>query len=111
MLAPTFMFLLAQLPAEVVSVAGDMAQRDFKWWFGIVFGIMVSSGTYVFKLQIAQLAEQRKANMDTTTQLISYLKEDHTRATATLKKVGLTLEKITSVLQRYEASNTLPPHP
>lgn len=95
--------LLAQVdPGATVAItkmADEMAQKDFKWWFAIVFSILVASGTYVFKLQQKQISEQRQAHSDTLKQLLDYLTQDRVKTLQVLDRVGSVLEKFEQFIE------------
>ncbi|MEQ1861601.1 MAG: hypothetical protein ABMA13_16905 [Chthoniobacteraceae bacterium] len=81
--------------------------HDFKWWFAAVSILLICSGTVVFKWMIAQMALQRQAHSEVTSQLIAYLKEDHTKASATLERVASTLERVSEILKHIESAHPI----
>ena len=88
---------LAQLPTDPVTLkqfADEVSQKDFRWWFAILFGILIASGTCVFKWLIGNLREQRDANTAVTKEFISSMQGDRLKMMVLLERVTTVLEKL-----------------
>lgn len=84
--------LLAQTPQDAATLkqfADEVSQKDFRWWFAIVFGILITATTFIVKWLIAIVKD-----------FIIYMKEDR------LKNAVL-LERVTMVLERLEEDKRL----
>lgn len=95
--------LLAQAPVtpEVLKQFADEAsQKDFRWWFAIIFGILMMSGTVVFRMLLKQISEQRTTNSELNKDFITNMKEDRL-------KIMLLLERTTIVLEKLEEDKKL----
>lgn len=88
---------LAQIPTDPATLkqfADEVSQKDFRWWFAIIFAILIASGTAVFKWLIANLREQRQANTEITTSFINNMKDDRLKMMVLLERVTIVLEKL-----------------
>lgn len=125
-----FYFWIAQTATDVAALrqfADEASQKDFRWWFAIVFAILIASGTIVFRMLIKQraedrdshakqMAEQRESNAAITTQFIANMKEDRLKTMVLLERVTMVLERLEEdkrieVLSGRQRSNQLPSHP
>lgn len=96
--------LLAQTPMDAASLkqfADEVSQKDFRWWFAIVFGILITATTFIVKWLIATLQSQRQSNADVQKEFISYMREDRLKAAVLLERVTMVLEKLEEK-ERYD---------
>lgn len=103
------LFWIAQVLSDPATqkLVDELAQKDFKWWFGAVFALLIASGSYVFKLQQNQLSEQRKENTELTKQLINYIKEDRAAGLVLMKEVAESLKQVSTALIRLDDNNNI----
>lgn len=88
---------LAQMPQDAVVLkqfADEVSQKDFRWWFAIVFGILITGVTFIVKWLIATLNKQRDSNTEIQKEFINYMREDRLKAAVLLERVTMVLEKI-----------------
>jgi hypothetical protein len=106
--------IIAQLdPTQIQKAADEMAQRDFKWWFAVLFVIGLCAGIYVVRLLLRQQELQRAAHeaeriahIAATKELTDYLRTDHARAVTTIEKVDSTLIRMVNALERIQSGTT-----
>lgn len=93
-------FLAAELAqasaiSEAAKIASDSVHKDFSYWFAFAFGLLVLSGTAVFKWLISLNSEQRIAHAAINNKLIEYLAADR-------KEMLILMSRTTSILERLE---------
>ena len=89
---------LAQIPTPEAVEA--LAGKSLSYWFIALALFSISSWTVIVKWLLGQLLEQRMANTKATTELISYMKEDHTSTKILLEKVENSHTRLADVLNR-----------
>ena len=90
-------YFLAQQALDATALkafADEVSQKDFRWWFAIVFGLLITAGTWVFKWLINALKEQRISNAEITKEFIGNMKDDRLKMMVLLERVTMVLEKL-----------------
>lgn len=78
-----------------------MVQHDFKWWFAVLFVILLFCGLMVFRWLIQQLQQQREANSVVTKQLIDYVQTDHSKSLLVMQQIQDQLENFTDAIKVF----------
>ena len=91
--------ILSQLPITLDEI-DKIAGQDFKWWFTAMFILGLFASIYIFRLQLNQNADQRKAHSDMTTQLITYITTDHAKALVTVENSSQIMSRTSQALER-----------
>lgn len=92
--------MFAQLPVQLSTEAAlrqfadEASQKDFRWWFAILFGILITSVTFIVKWLITSLKEQRQSNVEITKEFIGNMKDDRLKMMVLLERVTMVLEKL-----------------
>jgi hypothetical protein len=81
-------------PVALKAFADEVSQKDFRWWFAIVFGILITGTTFIVKWLIAALHAQRNSNAEVQKEFISYMKDDRLKSAILLERVTMVLEKL-----------------
>ncbi len=105
-----FLFLAdAVLTPEVQELVTKAADSSFKTWVTVLFGILVTSGSFVFKWLFSQLTEQRAMNQATINMLLEYMGKDREKMLTILVQVGDNLDKFAIAVDKI-AINTSHDH-
>ena len=93
--------LQAGLLLSTFDVGGldKIADKGMAYWFVTLAVISITSWTCMGKWFLTQLDQQRTSNQQLTTQLIDYMKVDHTAMVTTITKLGTIQEQTTHVLE------------
>lgn len=79
-----------------------LAGQDVSYWLIALAGLSITSWSFVVKWGLNQLEGQRTANAVMVTQLVTYMKEDHTATLVAMKANTSIMEKLGEYLTKKD---------
>lgn len=88
-------------PDQMKALVDEASQRDFKWWFAVIFAILLGFFYMVFRLLVQQLKEQRTAHNAANERLITYVQADHSASLLIMQEIKDSLQHFTAAIRVF----------
>jgi len=95
--------VMSQMPMLTPVEIEQLAGKSISYWLIALASLSVASWTFVVKWGLNQLEGQRSSNAQLVTQLVTYMKEDHTATLVVMREVTGVMERLISKMDRDDA--------